>query len=370
MFLDDGARDARRRRSGHRQGPRQRAARPRGGGRPVRDGDRRRRGVRRLGDAAAAGDGPGDGRRAAPAELPGRLDGAEGRGGVPLRGGDRRARRDRRAHADPADRRRRRGHPGGGLDEPSADPERRRDDDVRRSLGGGPAPQGDGAPARAQPAAIDPDEPRRPAVRRRALGGARAVRARPVRGEDARPRRRGVPPPGPARGGARGERRGPAPADRGGRLGVHGRRLAGRRGARARCGRWPRTTLATAPRRRPDRRRVGPRPRPAASAVGHRGRRRRREHVRAAAAAQHPVHPRLVVLDLRRGVDQPDVLAGPAARGVQRRRDLPLPPDVRRGRLRVLVPRARRRRHGSTPSTSAAPRWRAATCSRSATGPS
>ena len=45
-----------------------------------------------------------------------------------------------------------------------------------------------------------------------------------------------------------------------------------------------------------------------------------------------PVHPRLVVLDLRRRLDQPDVLAGPPARGLQHGRDLPRPPDVRRGR--------------------------------------
>ncbi len=52
--------DAGRRRGRHRQGPRQRAARPRGRRRPVRDGDRRRRRVRRLGHAAAAGARPGD----------------------------------------------------------------------------------------------------------------------------------------------------------------------------------------------------------------------------------------------------------------------------------------------------------------------
>jgi arginine deiminase len=62
------------------------------------------------------------------------------------------------------------------------------------------------------------------------------------------------------------------------------------------------------------------------------GRARRHEHVRPPAAAQHAVHPRLVVLDLRRRLDQPDVLAAPPARGLQRRRDLPVPPDVRRGR--------------------------------------
>ena len=82
---------------------------------------------------------------------------------------------------------------------------------------------------------------------------------------------------------------------------------------------------------------------------------------------EHAVHPRLVVLDLRRGVDQPDVLAGPPARGVQRRRDLPLPPDVRRGRLRLLVPDRWVTTTSSRPRTSVVRRWRAATCSRSAT---
>ena len=43
----------------------------------------------------------------------------------------------------------------------------------------------------------------------------------------------------------------------------------------------------------------------------HRRRPRRHVAVRAAAAAEHAVHPRLVVLDLRRRVGQPDVLAGP-----------------------------------------------------------
>ena len=38
----------------------------------------------------------------------------------------------------------------------------------------------------------------------------------------------------------------------------------------------------------------------------------RPEHVRAPAPAEHAVHPGLVVLDVRRGVDQPDVLAGAA----------------------------------------------------------
>ena len=75
----------------------------------------------------------------APERVPGRLDGAQGRRGVSLRRGDGRAGRDRRAHADPADRRRRRRAP-------RWCPGRRRHDDFRSPLGGGPTAQGDGAP--------------------------------------------------------------------------------------------------------------------------------------------------------------------------------------------------------------------------------
>ena len=56
---------ARGRRGGHRQGPRQRAAGPRDRRRPVRDGHRRRRRVRALGDPAAAAARPRHARRAA-----------------------------------------------------------------------------------------------------------------------------------------------------------------------------------------------------------------------------------------------------------------------------------------------------------------
>ena len=100
-----------------------------------------------------------------------------------------------------------------------------------------------------------------------------------------------------------------------------------------------------APDRRPDRRRGRPRPGarpPRSSLIG--AALDDPSDVRAAPAAEHAVHPRLVVLDLRRGVGQPDVLAGPPARGLQRRGDLPGPPDVRRRRLRVLVPARGRRR--------------------------
>ena len=53
------------------------------------------------------------GRAARSIDVPGRLDGPEGRGRLPVRRGDRRARRDRRADRDPADRRRHSRHPGG-----------------------------------------------------------------------------------------------------------------------------------------------------------------------------------------------------------------------------------------------------------------
>ena len=72
----------------------------------------------------------------------------------------------------------------------------------------------------------------------------------------------------------------------------------------------------------------GPRPRPAQEHVAHRRGHRRRLDVRPAAAAELAVHARLVVLDLRRRLDQPDVLAGPPPRGLQHGRDLPRPPDV------------------------------------------
>ena len=60
--------------------------------------------------------------------------------------------------------------------------------------------------------------------------------------------------------------------------------------------------LATAPDRRPDGRRGRARPRRSSEGRRCRRRARRHERVRAPAAAEHPVHPRLVLLDLRRGV--------------------------------------------------------------------
>ena len=99
------------------------------------------------------------------------------------------------------------------------------------------------------------------------------------------------------------------------------------------------------------------------------GRARRPQHVHPAAAAEHAVHAGLVVLDLRRRLGEPDVLAGAPAGGVQRRRDLPLAPDVRRRRTSSTGTRSWATTGASRSRTSAAPRSRAATSSRSATAP-
>ena len=134
----------------------------------------------------------------------------------------------------------------------------------------------------------------------------------------------------------------------------------GRRGARA-ARRLPARRARQAPHRRPDRRRGGTRPGDAGRLVTDRRRTRRPVDVRAAPAPQHPVHPGLVVLDLRRRVGQPDVLAGPPPRGVQRGGDLQGPPDVRRRRLRVLVSAREAPTAGWRRPTSGSRRWRVAT---------
>ena len=99
-----------------------------------------------------------------------------------------------------------------------------------------------------------------------------------------------------------------------------------------------------------------------------RGGRRRPDHLRPPSASQLAVHARLVVLDLRRCLGQPHVLAGAASRGLQHGRHLPRPSDVRGRRLRVLVPAPRRGR--AVPDRGLRPghRWRAATSRSSATG--
>ena len=190
--------------------------------------------------------------------------------------------------------------------------------------------------------------------------------ARPVRRPDARARRRSLLRPGPARRGARRERGGPAAADRARRVGVRRRHRPRRAGPRA-LGKLAAGRAGPAPHRRPDRRRVRPRPGRAREVVADRRGARRRVDVHPAAAAELAVHARLVVLDLRRRLDQPDVLAGPPPRGVQHGRDLPGPPDVRGRRLRVLVPADGRRRPVQRSTTSGWRRSRAAT-SRSSAG--
>ena len=74
----------RRRRGGHRQGPRQRRPRPGPVRRPAGHRHRRRRGLPRLGHAAqrAVVSAP---RRPRPGPVPGRVDGAQGRGRGPVR---------------------------------------------------------------------------------------------------------------------------------------------------------------------------------------------------------------------------------------------------------------------------------------------
>jgi hypothetical protein len=82
------------------KGSRLRAAGDRAAGRRARARDRRRRRLHRLGYARSACGRPGHARVVARAGVPGRLDGAEGRGRLPLRRDDRPARRDRAARGD------------------------------------------------------------------------------------------------------------------------------------------------------------------------------------------------------------------------------------------------------------------------------
>ena len=146
--------------------------------------------------------------RAARATLRRRLDGAQGRGGRAVRGAHRR--RAPPSARWPTSSRSSRAPPAPTSVPAEASRRIRTDERVRCPLRGRQAAQGDGPPTGPQPAAADAVEPRRAAVRRRAVGRAGPVRARPVRRPDARARRRGVPPVGPARRDAGGERRGAA----------------------------------------------------------------------------------------------------------------------------------------------------------------
>ena len=85
---------------------------------------------------------------------------------------------------------------------------------------------------------------------------------------------------------------------------------------------------------------------------------------RAAAAAQPALHPRHVLLDLRRRHAQPDVLAGaPRRKRPTWRRSIASTRMFARRELRHLVGRRRDR------TTGIASRWKAATSCRSATAP-
>ena len=79
-------------------------------------------------------------------------------------------------------------------------------------------------------------------------------------------------------------------------------------------------------------------------------------------AAQPPLPAGQLVLDLRRGDHQPDGQAGPPARVAAHPGHLPLPPALRRRRLRHLL-----RRRG--PDATSRPPSRAATSTSSATAP-
>ena len=69
----------------------------------------------------------------------------------------------------------------------------------------------------------------------------------------------------------------------------------------------------------------------------------RPDRLRPGAAAEPALHARHERLAVRRGVAQPDVLAGTPARDAERRGDLPLPSALPRRRLRDLVRRRRPR---------------------------
>ena len=185
MYVPGRGAPPRRRRGGHRQGPRQQPARARARRRPLRDGDRRRRRVHRLGQPDPGAHRPDHAGRARRDGLPGRLDGTEGRGRDRVRDGHRQARRHRVARATST-----RWSPApAARSVTGAIP---RHDVTRRPLRGRQAAPGHRPPAGPQPQAADPGQPRRAAVRRRPVGRARPVGARPVRGPDARARRRGA----------------------------------------------------------------------------------------------------------------------------------------------------------------------------------
>ena len=156
------------------------------------------------------------------------------------------------------------------------------------------------------------------------------------------------------------ERRGPPPADRAGGFGIHRGLVPGRRDPQHPVETGARPT-GQACHRRSHGRRDGHRPRRLAQQVARRRRGRGHEPLHPASAPQHPVHPRLVLLDLRRREHQPHVLAGPPARGVQRGPDLSRASHVPGRGIRVLVSARWATTAASPWRTSAAPLSRAGT---------
>ena len=225
----------------------------------------------------------------------------------------------------------------------------RRSSGLRRPLRSRPAAQGHGLRARACAPAADAVQLRRPAVRRCAVGRQRQARPLRLHAEDARSRHRCRGDAQPARrdgGDTRGQEMDP--------------RQPGRcrtRSAWAWSTRSAAISRACAPRarrdadRRPVDRRVPRDPRRRDDQAGPRGRGRHR--IPAAAAAQHALHARHDLLDLRRRHPQPAVLAG-AARGDRSWR--------RRSTSSIPTSPARSTSGGATrPRTTASPRSKAAT---------
>ena len=203
------------------------------------------------------------------------------------------------------------------------------------------------APGRgARPA--DAEQLRPAAVRRRAVGRERQARPLRLRHQDARPRRRRGGDAQPAgRDGGRARRQEVDPRQPGGAQpggpGLHRRaEELPQRAGRPRAGRDAdrRPVDARLPRKG---RRQGAEDRQGSG---------RRHRVPAAAAAEHAVHARHHLLDLRRRDAEPAVLAGAAGRDHPDHGDLQVPPRLRRQGQR-LVGRPDRR-------TTAWPRWKAA----------
>ena len=150
---------------------------------------------------------------------------------------------------------------------------------------------------------------------------------------------------------------------------VHGRHRPGRGRARPADGDAA-GRACPPPHRRAHPRGVRPRHRCDEGHVADRRGRRRPVDLRPAAVAEHAVHARLVVLDLRRCLDQPDVLARAATRGLST-----WPRSTRPTRCSPMAASTSGTRRwamttASRPRTSGSRRSRAATWRSSATAPS